>query len=278
MGVGGRRSVTIALVALSSAALAGCGAGAPLLHPARALPLGEIRAAGGLSGQIAVGSAAEDLRDAREQSASRAQPQGDPGTNPSYAKGALVAAAMGPGLAPYFSGRVGIGGGGEGGITYTGRSARLDLRKAFDDGAWSYSVGAGVTVPFYGRHQGGTLSNVNLDNLRGYGADIPLLVGWESSGGIYKIWAGPRAGWEHVSIENLTSERKDGPPNTSGKALSADRFYAGAVLGLAVGFRHVHVALELSGAYNHINGQYNDNNVTVTGVALTPSSALWWTF
>ena len=248
------------------------------MHPARALPAGDIRAAGGLSGQIAVGSAADDLRNARAQAATSPQPQGDPGTNPTYAKGALVAAAIAPGVAPYVSARVGLGYGGEGGITYTGRSVRLDIRKSFDVGDVSYSAGVGVTVPFYGRHQGGDLPNVDLSSIHGYGADIPLLVGWESPGGIYKIWAGPRGGWEHVTIGNLTSEPKDGAPNTGGDALSADRFYAGAVLGFAVGFRHVHVALELEGAYNYASGTYNDNKVSVQGVALTPASALWWTF
>lgn len=265
------------ILAFTAAALGllGCAGGAPLLHPARALGQGEVRAAGGLSGQIAVGSAADDLRVAREQAAATPEPQGQPGTNPAYAKGALVAAAMGPGLAPYVSARVGVGSGAEGGITYTGRAARIDIRKAFDSGAWSYSAGVGVSVPFYGRQQGDSLTNVDLSSLRGYGADVPLLVGWESAGGIYKLWAGPRGGWEHVSIGALTTEPK---PSAPGPELSADRFYVGAVAGLAVGFRHVHVALEFAGSYTHINGEYNNNRVTVTGFALTPASSVWWTF
>ena len=269
-------ALAVAFLAAAGGAL-GCAGGAPLLHPARALPAGEVRAAGGLSGQIAVGSAAEDLRNAREQAAANPGQPGQPGTNPGYAKGALVAASIAPGLAPYVSGRVGIGSGVEGGITYTGRSARIDLRKSFDVGDVSYSAGAGISVPFYGRHQGDSLPNVDLESLRGYGADVPLLVGWESASGIYKIWAGPRGGWEHVSIGSLTSEPKDipGVPDT---ALSADRFYVSAVLGLAVGFRHVHVALEFAGTYNYVSGTYNDNKVSVTGIALTPASALWWTF
>ncbi len=267
-----------AVVFLAPAALcwvAGCAGGAPLLHPARTLPAGDVRAAAGVSGQIVLGSAADDLSNARNQAAANPNQPGPPGSNPAYAKGALVAAAIAPGLAPYVSGRVGIGGGAEGGITYTGRSARIDLRKSFDDGAMSYSVGAGVSVPFYGRHQGDALPNVDLSSLRGYGADIPLLVGWESEGGIYKWWAGPRGGWEHVSISGLTSEPQ---PNDPGNALSADRYYAGAVVGIAAGFRHVHVALELDGSYTYVSGNYNGNNVSVKGFALAPASALWWTF
>jgi len=265
-------------VLLASAILAGCAGGGPLLHPARALAAGDVRAAGGLSGNIVVGSAANDLQTARNQAAADPNQPGQPGTNPAYAKGALVAAAMAPGLAPYASGRVGIGGGGEGGITYTGRSARIDLRKSFDFGAVSYSVGAGVSVPFYGRHQGDALPNVDLSSLRGYGADVPLLVGWESDGGIYKLWAGPRGGWEHVSLGNLTSEPKSVSSGVPDTVLTADRFFVGAVAGLAVGFRHVHVALELDASYTYVSGTYYDNKVNVSGFALTPASALWWTF
>ena len=107
----------------------GCAGGMPLLHPARTLAAGEVRAAGGLSGQIAVGSIANDLRSARALAATNADLPGLPGSNPAFAKGALVAAAVAPGLAPFVAGRVGIGGQAEGGITYTGRAARIDLRR-----------------------------------------------------------------------------------------------------------------------------------------------------
>ena len=32
----------------------------------------------------------------------------------------------------------------------------------------------------------------------GYGADVPVLVGWESQAGLYMLWGGLRAGWEHI--------------------------------------------------------------------------------
>jgi hypothetical protein len=270
--------VAVASVSIASTTLLGCAGGGPLLHPARTLPRGDVRAAGGLSGQVAVGSAAEDLRNAREQAARDPSVPGDPGRNPDYAKGALVAASIAPGLAPFVSGRVGLGYTSEGGIAYTGRAARIDVRKSLDVGNVSYSLGAGLTVPFYGRAQGSTLPNVDLASVRGYGADVPFLVGWESTGGLYKVWAGARGGWEHVTIGQLTSEPKPVTLGTPSTALDADRFYAGGVLGLAIGFRHVHVALELDAAYSVVNGSYNANQVTVTGVALTPASAVWWTF
>ena len=266
---------SLALVAL----LSGCGGGTPLLHPARTLPTGEIRAATGISANVAAGSLGDDLRNARDLAARDPRAPGDPGTNPGYAKGALVAAAIAPGLAPFVGARVGVGNGFEGGITYTGRAVRADMRRGFDDKKWTFSAGLGLTAALYGRQQGNSdLPNVDLGALHGYGADVPLLVGWESTGGVYKLWGGARAGFEHDVVENLTSEPKTVTLGNAPIHLDANRFYGGGVVGAATGLGHVHVALEFSAAYQSVTGTYNENHVTVRGVTLAPATALWWTF
>jgi hypothetical protein len=277
--VRGRGPRALVAIALAGSASAGCAGGTPLLHPARTLPSGEIRAAGGLSGQVAVGSIANDLRAARNDAAANPNGPGAPGSNETYARGALVAAAIAPGLAPFVAARVGIGGEAEGGITYTGRTARIDLRRSFEiGGGMSLSIGAGGSGALYGRQQGSTLPNVDLSKLRGYGADVPALIGWESGAGIYRAWAGLRSGFEHVSIENLTSEPKGTAFGLDPVTLSATRYYGGGLIGAAAGFRHVHVALELGVQYAAVDGQFNQTNVKIHGVALTPASAVWWDF
>lgn len=259
-------------------ALCGCGGAAPLLHPARTLPPGEIRAAGGVSANIAAGSLGDDLRVARDVAARDPLAPGAPGTNPAYAKGALVAAAIAPGIAPFVAARVGIGNQFEGGLTYTGRAVRADMRRSFEDGKVALSLGLGLTAALYGRQQGSDLQNVDLGALHGYGFDIPVLVGWESTGGIYKIWGGGRGGFERDVVESLTSEPKSIPIGNEPLHLDANRYWGGAVLGFATGFNHLHVALELSAAYQVVQGNYNENRVTVRGFTLAPASALWWSF
>ncbi|CAN5916873.1 hypothetical protein BH11MYX4_BH11MYX4_63140 [soil metagenome] len=273
-----RRSLGVGLVAPFIFALAGCGGGSPLLHPAKTLPAGDVRAAGGVSANVAAGSLGDDLKNAREIAAKDPQAPGAPGSNPSYAKGALVAAAVAPGLAPFVGARVGVGNNFEGGLAYTGRGVRVDMRRDFDDGKVTYSVGLGLSAALYGRQSGTELPNVDLGALHGYGGDIPLLVGWESAGGIYKVWGGARGGLEHVIVETLTSEPKEVTIGSAPLHLDANRFWAGGVVGLATGFRHLHVALELSAAYQVVQGNYNENKVTVRGVTLAPATALWWTF
>ncbi|MDB4944064.1 MAG: hypothetical protein JWP97_3598 [Labilithrix sp.] len=269
---------TLASVAAGVLLLTGCGGGSPLLHPARTLPSGDVRAAAGVSANITPGSLGNAVDVARDAAARDPQVPGAPGTNPAYAKGALVAAAVAPGLAPFVAARVGIGSKFEGGLAYTGRGARVDMRHGWDVGSVSYSAGLGLSVALYGRQQGSELPNVDLGSLHGYGADIPLLVGWESAGGIYKLWGGARGGFEHVVVEKLTSEPSSVSLGGEPLHLDANRFWGGAVVGLGTGFRHVHVAIELSAAYQSVIGNYNENRVTVQGFTLAPATALWFTF
>lgn len=272
------RSAALAVAFGAALGLGGCGGAAPLLHPARTLAAGDIRAAGGVSANVAAGSLGEDLRLAKDNAARDPQAPGAPGTNPAYAKGALVAAAIAPGLAPFVGARVGIGNQYEGGLVYTGRAVRADMRRSFEDGKWALSLGLGLSAALYGRQQGSDLPNVDLAALHGYGFDIPVLVGWESSGGIYKVYGGARGGFEHDVLELLRSEPKSSTIGGEPLHLDANRYWGGAVFGVATGFNHIHVALELSAAYQVVTGSYNENNVTVRGVTLAPASALWWSF
>ncbi len=230
---------------------------------------------GGLSGNAVIGSAAKDLSAARNEVLASSSVPGAAGTNPTYAKGALVSALLGPGLAPVAGARVGIGHGAEAGLVYTGRGARIDARATVDRGAVTYSAGVGVSAAFYGAQDGDSLPNMTLSGLHGYGADVPLLVGWQSAAGLYKVWGGARGGFEHAQVSDLTS---DGASGAAPISLSGTRYWGGGLLGLSVGFRHVHVAFEIDVAYVAANGEYNQTHVSISGVTLAPATALLWTF
>jgi hypothetical protein len=258
-------------------ALLGCGGGLPLLHPAATLPAGEVRVAAGFSANVAMAGFADAMSAATTEARTNPNVPGPPGDT-TYARGALVAASVGPGLAPFGAGRVGIGGSVEGGLAYTGRAVRVDLRRSFDVArGWSLSFGAGGSAALYGHQDQVLLPNVSLNALHGWGADVPALVGFESDGGLYMLWMGARAGWEHVDISEVSStgSMTFGAPPIS---LAATRFWGGGVLGFAVGFRHVHVAFEMDASYANITGNYNATPASVAGLTLAPASAVWWRF
>ena len=119
---------------------------------------------------------------------------------------------------------------------------------------------------------------MDLGALHGYGADIPILVGWQSTGALYQVWTGVRGGFEHDNISDVTSEPKSVTIGTPPLGLSADRFYGGGVLGIATGLHHIHVALELAAYYENVHGSFNGSTVTTQGFSVIPATALWWTF
>jgi hypothetical protein len=266
------------LALVLSPALVGCGGGLPLLHPAQTLPAGDVQAAAGFSGNIATAGFADAIRNAQAEAMASGDMVSSPGTDPTYAKGALVAASIGPGLAPYGAARVGAGAQVEGGIAYTGRAIRIDLRRSFDlSPGWALSIGAGGSTALFGHQNGVVLPNVDLGELHGWGADVPALIGYRSEGDLYMAWLGARAGWEHVDISEVSSQNSV----TLGAApvsLSATRFWGGALLGFAVGFRHIYVAIEIDASYASVTGDYNETHVQVSGITVAPASALWWRF
>jgi hypothetical protein len=249
----------------------------PLLYPARTLATGDVRAASGVSGNFAVGSLANAVSAARAVDENGAPVSGP--ASKTFTEGALVSAAVAPGLAPYAAARVGIGERFEGGIAYTGRAGRIDVRRSFDWNDVSLSIGVGATVPIYGDSYTSTLSAIDLTYVHGYGADIPVLIGWQSTARIYMVWAGARFGFDHVDVSGLSTEPGTFTPTDS---LSGDRLYAAGVVGMAAGFRHIHAALELDAAYQTVNGSFAEattvTNASVSGVSLVPAGALWFTF
>jgi hypothetical protein len=251
------------------------------MYPARTLPTGDVRVSSGVSGNFAVGSLATDVANARAAAQTGATITGPAART--FADGALVSAVAAPGFAPYVGARVGIGARFEGGLAYTGRAGHIDIRRSFDWNDVSLSVGLGVTVPIYGDSYTSTLSAIDLTYVHGYGADLPVLIGWQSAARIYMVWAGARIGYDHVDVSGLSSE-PDAIP--SSESLSGDRFYGGGVVGFAAGFRHVHAALELDAAYQAVSGSFvqtMDNvsqttNAAANGFTLTPAGTLWFTF
>lgn len=270
-----------ALVLFGASVLVGCGGASPLLHPAQVLPTGEVRGEAGIAARAVVGNLGDALRNATNAAAAANGQGTTPVIDQTYAQGALVAAAMAPDLSPVAGARVGVGAGFEGGLVYTGRGARADLRRAFPLGKkptpWALSIGVGLSAAFSGR-QTHTLTGVDDANLFGFGGDVPVLVGYKSTAGLYYVWIGARFSYEHDTIQPRNSEAVPPGAQSTAPQLVGDRFAVGGLLGLAIGFRHIHVAIELEADYAAITGTFGGVTGRVDGLSLTPATALWWDF
>jgi len=230
--------------AACSVLVAGCAGGGPLLHGAHALGPGATAQGAGFSGTFAAGDVKAAARAARSADRDAA------------------ADAIAPGVAPWVGARVGIGGENEAGLTYTGRSLRLDARHAFEDGPRALSIGAGVSGILRSSDERRYADGSYSTSPWGFGFDVPILVGWRSDAGVVTLWAGARGGIDSIRWSDVDLQHR----------------YIGTVTGLGLGFRHVHAALELDAYYQSVSGSLSGDDVRLSGLTLAPAAALLLTF
>jgi hypothetical protein len=287
--------ILVALPAL--AAITGCGGGAATMHPAHTLPTARVSVGAGVSSNFRFGSAdtaVERGRTATSVGTTTANPEQD------VIDGAVARATTTEGLAPWVGGRVGLDDDNEAGLTYTGRTARIDARHAFERQDWAVSLGLGASVlllraspaepapiesdaPRAGRITG----SVNEFSATGWGLDVPIIVGWRSTGEVVQAWAGARGGFElgsgDLPIVFDPMVPLGEPGSESNASVDANRWYAGGLLGFAVGFRPFWIALELDVAYQSISGSATfpegsadpvERSARATGLTMAPTGAV----
>jgi hypothetical protein len=234
-----------------------------------------VRATTGFSASIATG----ELSAAAQSVSANLTSAGQSRTDDAYAKGVLALASIAPGLAPVVGARVGLGSNMEAGLTYTARAVRADARRSFGlSPRWSLSLGLGGTAVLRGYQAGEVAGDLDLAALHGWGADLPVLVGYASEGDLYRVWLGVRGGWEQVDQSQVRKGSDASAVVTGPVSLSARRLWSGGLLGLAVGFRHVHVAMEMDICYAAVSGNYGSTRARIDGITLAPASAVWWSF
>jgi len=213
------------------------------------LPPDEVTIGAGFSSQFRVGPAISEA---------------DP-----VAERVLDEAAFSPGLAPWVAARMGLDSDFEVGLTYTGRTARLDLRHAFDLGAPTLSIGLGASGLLPKRHD-----DLGF-RVSGAGGDLPILLGLRSSGDVFAGWIGARGGFE---ILDGSHDLPSGPDTAVLAPVTEDvkgwRTFAGGLVGLRVGFRHIFGAIELDGAMHWAKGTVGPTEVSFHQFALSPAGAL----
>jgi hypothetical protein len=215
------------------------------LHGAHTLALGDTAQGAGFSGTFALGDARAAVQSARA----------------TEQRAALDALA--PGVAPWVNARVGIGADSEAGLTYTGRAVRFDARHAFEfeETSTAFSIGAGGSAVLRGEER--TAPDGVVVAPGGFGFDVPLLFGWRSTAGVVSLWAGARGGFERISASPTPASEVD-----------LRRVYGGGVIGLGLGFRHLHGAIELDSAYQRVSGSVYGADIRLNGITLTPAAGL----
>jgi hypothetical protein len=282
--------VPLPVIVALGCGVAACGGGAATLYPAHPLAQNQITAGAGVSNNFAF--------DVGARTSTATPPTPSTGADPEqiFFENAIRNALLAPGLAPWVGARVGLGGSNEAGLTYTGRSARLDARHAFVSDAFALSIGLGASGVLihpgsYPPPEPGSTTAVGrfVDqesklSASGWGLELPLIAGWRSTASVVSVWGGARGGFERVSGAMLASAQ---PTTTSTPPLEADiggnRFWAGGLLGFAIGIRPIWIAIELDAAYQSMSanasfpaetGSPTERRSTFSGVTVAPTGAI----
>ncbi len=232
-----------------AAAVSACGGAAPLMHPAHALDAGQVTVGAGFSGQTAVSPLSEGVAKTSEQ--------------------VLDDAAFSAGLAPWVGARFGFDGAYEAGLTYTGRTLRLDARRAFDLGLPTLSVGLGASGVLPKRRD-----ELGI-RVGGGGGDLPILLGFRSRGDVYSIWLGARGGFELLGGRRVI-ESDPGSPTSEEliEDISAWHAQVGGLVGVRVGFRYIFAVFELGAAMHFASGEIGAESADIRQFGLSPAGAL----
>lgn len=247
------------LLSLVSLATVACGGSAPLLHSAHVLPVNTVSAGAGVSRRFSSDALETTIDRGR---AAAAQSFDSPEVRRQYAEGVLARALVAPGTSPWVAARVGLPENIEAGLTYFGRSVRLDGRYALiQDPAWALSIGVGASALLFSPDSsapnpqaiapGNPEAEFDL-NASGFGADVPVLAGYQSLGGFFEAWAGLRTGFEIVS-GSLRSNATD--PASPRMNAGGRQFWVGGLAGFAVGVPPVWFRFEAATTAHWISGE-----------------------
>lgn len=275
---------------MSALWVAGCGGGAPLLHPAHPLPQEHVAMGAGVSSQLVTGDADSRIADARAAMSDGAVDSD--AERDAYVGGALAHSLLAPGLAPWVGARAGLGYSAEAGMTYSGRAVRIDGRYALANDSLAASAGLGASGVLArpgsdppNEARGGSdeqVPGLDVGGVSGFGFDVPLLIGWRSTASLFQLWLGGRGGYER--LRGTAVIRIDPDPTQADEApFEAERWFALGVLGLGVSIHPVTVAFELDAGYQSGSGSIRLTGATggrarhgakLDGVTLAPGAAV----
>lgn len=171
--------------------------------------------------------------------------------------------ARASGVVPVVAARYGLAHHLDLGIGASGTTVRAELRREHvlleDSTRPSFVYGV---APYVGLVEG---RGPDGGRATRFGLDLPVTYAVEL-GGLYEVWLGVRAGAEGVRGQlGADGVRED---------VRAQKVYGGALFGVGLGFRRLHVLLELTAAYELWWGSHGATPLDRGGFVLTPAFAL----
>lgn len=171
--------------------------------------------------------------------------------------------AQSAGIVPVVAARYGLAHDVDLGLMVAGATLRAELRREHVLAETSTRPSfVYALAPYVGLIDGGDALGGRATR---FGLDLPLTYAVDF-GGVYEFWLGARFSAEAVRGRLA----RDGAL----EHVDAGKLSGGALVGLGLGFRRLHVLLELTTAYERWWGHHGDQSVSRGGLVLTPAFAL----
>ncbi len=211
--------------------------------------------------------------------------EGAPPDDPTVTRALLPATVVGfgarPGVAPVVRTTLSLSKVFEASLHYGGRDARVGGRyllwesRSADAGAVTLSIGGDGHVLLRGRPEDGYLNGVASENVRGFGVQAPLLLGWQSDAGLLIAYVGALVGYERITGQIAFTGRTGTAP---AKDVVIGRAHVTGTLGIGLGFRRVRVIVECGARRDFIDARIGDESANVALISLTPAFAFGVSF
>ncbi len=169
------------------------------------------------------------------------------------------------------------------GLRYSGISLRLDgkyrilhggdpdLGTAVEGTSYDLALGVGVARHIFRSNKIlDLLEVVQVNDFSRFDVEVPLYmsVDWKD---IFKLYAAPKYIYSHTTLDQrLVDYAAQGGESTSLPATVSSHF-VGSTLGVAVGYKYVHVYGELTGGYTALRPRFLGKEHDLGGVTLYPA-------
>ncbi len=280
------------------ALLSGCASTLSTQQTARTLAPGQVQVSGGAGFFVPVGTIVRVVDAGIEQGeAARDAVESDrPYSLSEEAQQELLTAGVAlmvapPGVNPELMVRVGVVDRVDVGLRYSGISLRGDLKVQLSSGgeagvgrflepgqrSFDVALGVGVARHFFSSPVLDVLEVVKMGDFSRYDVEVPLYLSADW-GDIFKLYAAPKYIYSHTRLDaRLVDYAQQGKPVTGFDAslpATVGSHFVGSTVGLALGYKYVHVYAEVTGGYFRSKPRLFGVERDLGGVALMPSVGL----
>ncbi len=147
--------------------------------------------------------------------------------------------------------------------------------------SYDLAIGLGVSRYFFSNPVFSVLEYVQLDDFSRWDFEVPLYLSAEF-GEVFKLYAAPKYVYSRTTLDEKLVNYSEEATNLTGFDVTlpteVHSHFVGSTIGMAVGYRWVHLMLEMTGGYTFCDPVVFGQRRKLGGVTLQPAVALNFRF